>query len=70
MSAAPTAIPIRLNSKYLSGILKDIDISIKCAARNITHTNLKDKASSEIILQKATLRSLTEAVSETMACSI
>ena len=55
---------------YLSGILTDIDKSIRATARTITQTKLKDKTRNEIVLWKAGLRSLTQAVSETMACSI
>ena len=55
---------------YLSGILSDIDKSIKATARTITRTSLKDKIRSEVILWKAGLRGLTEAVSEIMACTI
>ena len=54
----------------MSGILNDIDKSIKATARTITRTSLTDKVRSEIVLWKAGLRGLTEAVSETMACAI
>ena len=73
LSAAIAAIPIRLCSNdkpYLSGILDQINKSITATARSITRISLKDKIRSEIVLQKAGLRSLTEAVSVTMACSI
>ena len=73
LAAAPAAIPIRLSSNdkpYLSGILTEIDKSIRSTARTITHTRLKDKVRSETVLHKAVLRSLTQAVSETMAISI
>ena len=73
LTAAPAAIPIRLNSNdkpYLSGILNDIDKAIKATARTITRTSLNDKIRSEIVLQKSGLRCLTEAVSEVMACAI
>ena len=73
MSAAPAAIPVRLNSDdkpYLSGILNDIDKAIKATARTITRTSLKDKVRSEIILQKAGLCCLTATVSESMAIAI
>ena len=55
---------------YLSGILNEIDKSIRAAARIITRTRLSDKVRSETNLWKAGLRSLTEAVSESMACAI
>ena len=73
LSSAPAAIPIRLSSSdkpFLSGILEDIDKSIRATARTITNVNLKDHVRTETVLWKAGLRSLTEAVCETMACSI
>ena len=73
LSAAPAAIPIRLsptNKPYLSGLLNEIEKSIKVTARTITLTCLKDKVRSEIVLIWAGLRSLTEAVVESMACLI
>ena len=73
LSSAPAAIPIKLTSSdkpYLSGILDDIDKSIKATARTITRVNLKDKVRSETVLWKAGLRGLTEAVCETMASEI
>ena len=54
----------------MSRILNEIDKSIKATARTITHTSLKDKIRSDIVLSRAGLQSLTEAVSETMACAI
>ena len=73
LAAAPAAIPIRLNpldKPYLSGILNEIEKSIRATARTITPTSLNDRLRSEIVLSNAGLRSLTEAVSETMACAI
>ena len=73
LAAAPAAIPIRLSANekpYLSGILTDIYKSICATARTITRTKLKDKTRTETVLLKAGLRSLTQAVSETIACSI
>ena len=46
LSAAPAAIPIKLSTKdkpHLSGLLNDIEKSIKVTARTITWTRLKDK---------------------------
>ena len=57
-------------AKYISGILTDIDKSIRVTARTITRTSLKDKIRTETVLYKAGLRSLTQAVSEIMACEI
>ena len=73
LSAAPAAIPIKLNTHdkpFMSGILKDIDKAIKSCARTITRTKLSDKVRSEVVLQKSGLCSLTEAVSKNMACTI
>ena len=69
LAAAPAAIPIRLNPNdkpYLSGILDDIDKSIKATVRAITRTRLTDKIRSEVVISRAGLRGLTEAVSEIM----
>ena len=70
LAAAPAAIPIRIdpNDKpYLAGILDEIDKAIRATARTITRTKLTDKVRSEVTLFKAGLKSLTEAVSVTMA---
>ena len=70
LAAAPAAIPIRVdpNDKlYLAGILNEIDKAIRATARTITRTKLTDKVRSEVTLSKAGLKSLTEAVSVTMA---
>ena len=73
LSAAPAAMPIKLSpydKPHVSGILTDIDKSIRATARTITHTKLKDKVRTESVLSKAGLRSLTQAVSETSAISV
>ena len=73
LSAAPTAISIRLtphDKPYLSGILNDIDKSIRATARTITRISLKDKIKNETVLAKAGLRCLTDIVCESMACTI
>ena len=73
LSAAPAAMAIKLSpydKSHVSGILTDIDKSVRATARTITHTKLKDKVRTETVLSKAGLRSLTQAVSETMAISI
>ena len=70
LAAAPAAIPIRIdpNDKpYLAGILDEIDKAIRATARTISRTKLTDKVRSEVTLLKAELKSLTEAVSVTMA---
>jgi hypothetical protein len=48
-------------------ILDEIDKAIRATARTITRTKLTDKVRSEVTLSKAGLKSLTEAVSVTMA---
>ena len=73
LSAAPAAIPIRFSPNdrpFQSGTLHEFDKSIRVTARIITRTRLSDKARSEIMLQKAGVRCLTEAVFEIMACQI
>ena len=73
LASAPAAIPIRLSpydKPYLFGTIKEIDKSIRATARTITRTSLKDKIKTETVLHKAGLRSLTQCVSEAMACSI
>ena len=73
LSAAPAALPIKLSpndKSNVSSILTDIDKTIRATARTITHIKLTDKVRTETVLSKAGLRSLTQAVSETMAISI
>ena len=73
LSAAPAAIPIQVNPNdkpYLSTVMNDIEKSIRATARTITRTRLSDKVKSEIVLQRAGLPSLTEAVSKSMATEI
>ena len=73
LNAAPAAFPLKLSSSdkpYLSGVMNEIDKSIKSAARTISRVKLTDKVRSDIVLQKAGLCSLTEAVSKTMASII
>ena len=73
LAAAPAAIPISIDPKekpYMAGILNDIDKAIRVTARTITQTKLTDKVRSEVTLERAGLKSLTEAVSVTMATLI
>ena len=73
LSAAMAAIPVKLcpyDKPYLAGILNDLEKSIRAAARTISRTKLTDKIQSEVVLQKAGLRSLTEAVCMTMATTV
>ena len=48
----------------------NLPLIVNATARTITRTNLNDKVRTETVLWKAGLRSLTQAVSEIMACSI
>ena len=73
LAAATAALPIKLCSHekpFLQGALSEIDKSIRATARTISGIKLKDKVRSETVLWKAGMKSLTETVSETMACSI
>ena len=71
LAAAPAAIPICIDSNdkpyNIAGILDEIDKAIRATARTITRTKLTDKVRSEVTVSKAGLKSLTEAVSVTMA---
>ena len=73
LAAASAAIPIKTSNNdklFQSGILEDIDKAIKSATRTITKTKLTDKVSSDIVLWKAGLPHLNEAVSKCMASLI
>ena len=70
LSAAPAAIPLKTqNKQFQSGLLEDIK-AIKATARTITKIKLTDKISSDTVLWKAGLPSLSEAVSNNMASLI
>ena len=73
LAAASAAIPIQISDQdklFQSKILEDINKSIKAAARTITKTKLKDKVPSNIVLWKAGLPSLNQAVSASKASLI
>ena len=72
MAAAPAAIPFRIdhNDKGAITLTEKINCSLKNAARTITQTHLTDKVRSEIILEKAGLRSLNEMVASTSATTV
>ena len=73
LAAAPAVIPIKIDNNdrpFQSGLLEDINKSIKATARTITKTKLTDKINSDIVLWKAGLPSLTKAVSSSMASLI
>ena len=73
IAAASAAIPIQISDQdklFQSKILEDINKSIKAAARTITKTKLKDKVPSNIVLWKAGLPSLNQAVSASKASLI
>ena len=70
LAAAPAALPIKTHQNeksFQSGLIEDINKTIKSAARTITKTKLCDKVPSEIVLWKAGLPSLSQAVSKCMA---
>ena len=61
LSAAPAALPImthQLEKSFQSGLIKDINKSIKSTARTIIKTKLSDKVPTEIVLWKAGLPTL------------
>ena len=64
MAAAPAAVPFRINQDDKGAIVltEKINCALKSAARTITRTRLKDKVKSEVVLQRAGLRSLNEMV--------
>ena len=73
LAAAPAVIPIKIDNNdrpFQSGLLEEINKSIKATARTITKTKLTDKINSDIFLWKAGLPSLTKAVSSSMASLI
>ena len=70
----PVTIPVNLNHDdnmygYI-GVTEDIDKSIKATARSITKTRLCDKIRSEVVLNKANLKSLNEAVASITAITV
>ena len=72
MAAAPAVIPFRIdhNDKGANSLTDKINCAIKSVARTITRTRLTDKIRSDIILQKAGLRSLNEMVAYSSAVMI
>ena len=72
LAACPVTIPVRLgdDNDTCIGISEDINKSIKATARSITKTKLCDKIRSEIILEKANLKCLNEAVASITAVSV
>ena len=72
MAAAPAVIPFRIdhNDKGTNSLTEKINCAIKSVARTITRTRLTDKIRSDIILQKAGLRSLNAMVAYSSAVMI
>ena len=72
LSACPVTIPIRLNSddNCCVGVTEEINKAIKSTARTITKTKLSDKVRSELVLQKAHLKCLNEAVASVTAVTV
>ena len=74
MAFSPVNIPTRLNMDdhyqgYI-GVTEDINKAIKAAARTITKSRLSHKILSEILLQKAGLKCLNEAVASITAVTV
>ena len=74
MAFAPVHIPTRLNiddhyHNYI-GVTEDINKAIKATARTITKSRLSDKIRSEVLLQKAGLKCLNEAVASITAVTV
>ena len=72
MAAAPAAIPFRINhdDKGAIGLTDKINCALKSAARTITRIRLTDRVKSDIVLQKAGLKSLNEMITYTSATTI
>ena len=73
LAAAPAALPIKthqLEKSFQSGLIEDINKSIKSTARTIIKTKLSDKVPTDIVLWKARLPSLSQAVSKCLASLI
>ena len=72
LASAPATIPIRIEDgdKPSCAAVKTINKSINSAARTITKTKLTDKVRSNVVLERAGLRSLNETVASTMAMTV
>ena len=72
MAAVPASVPFRITHEDKGAITvsDEIDCAIKRAARTITRTRLTDKIRSEIVLQKAGLRSLNEMIASVSATMV
>ena len=72
LSACPVTIPLRLNCDDRSCIsaTEEINKAIKASARTITKTKISDKIRSELVLQKAKLKCLNEAVASITAITV
>ena len=72
LAAGPATLPIKIGDEnsFQSGLLEDINKAIKSCARTITKIKLSDKVPSDIVLWKAGLPSVNQAVSKCMASLI
>ena len=63
---------LRIDDHYHNyiGVTEDINKAIKATARTITKSRLSDKIRSEVLLQKAGLRCLNEAVASIAAVTV
>ena len=69
LAACPLAIPVKLddNDKCFISVTEEINKAIKATARTITRTKLSEKIHSDVILHKAQLKCLNEAVASITA---
>ena len=72
LSRALASIPVRLehDDRSFIGITEEINKCIKSVARTITKTKISDKVTSEVVLWRAGLRCLNEAVASIMAIMV
>ena len=72
LAACPLTIPARLNhdDKCFISVTDDINKAIKATARTITRTKLSDKVRSEVVVHKANMRCLNEAVASITAVTV
>ena len=74
LTCCPVKIPVRISEEDktfgYTGVLEDINKSIKSTARTITKSKLSDKIRSTEILRKANLKCLNEAVASVVAITV
>ena len=72
LAAAPAAIPFKIayDDRAANLATENINRSIKYVAQTITKTSLSDKVSSNLVLEKAGLRTLNEMVASQTALMV